>query len=321
LTIEASSHHYVTPALAWCAQADPRVPADIRGYLDAVLTLNGRRNEYLLGVLARVIEGLNAAGIEPVLLKGGAHLVEGIYPTTALRVVGDLDILIQDGQRRSAVAALRNIGFAEGGSPLPETHHHLRMLCDRETGAGVELHLRLGRSATDAIVPAAWIRRDTRIFAFRGMQVRLPEMTRHVGHNVAHGQIDHGGYLRGRTELRQLLDLAMMRTRHEAAIDWAELDRRFSDAGLGPMLATYLHFAEVFFGQAMPRLSHAPRTGAVAKLRRIIDARLNWWDLAAIPKDYLASRRGNPLGILDFLNPGTWRRGVQSIARRARPNW
>jgi len=45
LLIEASSYHYVTPALAWCLRAQPQLPDDIRGYLDAVLTLNRQRND------------------------------------------------------------------------------------------------------------------------------------------------------------------------------------------------------------------------------------------------------------------------------------
>ena len=86
--IEVSRSHYVAPSLAWCLRGDALLPADVRRHFDALLMLNGKRNEKLLKGLARVATVLNAVDVEPVLLKGAAHLVEGVYPTRSLRVVG-----------------------------------------------------------------------------------------------------------------------------------------------------------------------------------------------------------------------------------------
>ena len=87
-----------------------------------------------------------------------------------------------------------------------------------------------------------------------------------------HDQLNHENYRLGKVELRQLLDLAMVRARHGNAIDWTELDRRFGSVGSGPVLATYLQFAEVLLGQAAPpALSHGPRSRAMADFRRDID--------------------------------------------------
>jgi hypothetical protein len=314
LVIEASSFHYVTPALAWCLREEPDVPADVRGYLDAVLTLNSRRNEILLGAVARIVAALQAVAIEPVLLKGAAHLVEGIYPTSGLRVAGDIDILIPDDSGLAAMAALERAGFTDAGVFAPDGHHHLPMLRDRETGAGLELHLRLGHAVMEAAVPAAWMRQSLRRVTLQGTQFALPGVTQQVGHNVIHDQVLHCGYERSRIELRQLLDLAMMRVRHEAAIDWDELDRRFGDAGLGPVLATYLYFAEALLGQRMPVLSHAPRAGALPELRRAIAARRRWRNLLVIPRDYFMARLRDPGGMLRLFRLGTWRAGIRLIA-------
>ena len=92
-----------------------------------------------------------------------------------------------------------------------------------------------------------------------------------VGFNVVHSQLNHEGYSTSGIELRQLLDLAMIRARHESAIDWSELDHRFSVAGFGHVLATYLKFAEVFFGQVAPRLSNMPRKLALERLRVFVE--------------------------------------------------
>jgi hypothetical protein len=85
LLIEASSHHYVTPALAWCLKERPGIPPEVRDYLDTVFALNGKRNEALLAALTRIVAALNAIDIEPVLLKGAARLAECNYPAPGLR--------------------------------------------------------------------------------------------------------------------------------------------------------------------------------------------------------------------------------------------
>ena len=54
LLIQSSSHHNVTPALSWCLK-DELVPPEVRNYLDAILCLNGKRNECILDGLAHIL--------------------------------------------------------------------------------------------------------------------------------------------------------------------------------------------------------------------------------------------------------------------------
>ena len=56
--------------------------------------------------LDEVKDALNAIGIEPVLLKGAAHLVGGVYPAPSLRVVGDLDVLVPEERVKTAAETL-----------------------------------------------------------------------------------------------------------------------------------------------------------------------------------------------------------------------
>ena len=138
LLVEVSSHHRVTPALAWCLKDWPDVPAEAREYLDTILALNGRRNEALLAALARIVAACNAIGVEPVPLKGAARLIERNYPAPSLRFLGDLDVLIPAERSADAFAALQAIGFRANADF--EALHHLPMLYDREAGGAVELH-------------------------------------------------------------------------------------------------------------------------------------------------------------------------------------
>lgn len=267
--IEVASFHYVTPALAWCLRDDASVPSDVGGYFKSIATLNDQRNERMLLGLARCAGLLNEIGIEPVLLKGAAQLVEGLYPEPSLRLLGDVDILIPANRSAEADAALKAAGFGSRPSDVvpPPSHHHLPMLHDPESGMGVELHTDVISRSPDAVISTAWFCELVRPALFRNQRVRLPEPTRHAGHTIFHSEIFHSLYALDKIQLRHLLDLALIRARHERAIDWGELDHRFSAAGFGEMLATYLDFAEALFGQPAPKLRHAPRSDAMAKLR------------------------------------------------------
>ena len=325
LLIEASSHHFVTPALAWCLRDQPDLPPEIRDYFDATLVLNGQRNERLIGALGRIGAALNAIDIEPVLLKGAARLIDGVYPAAKLRYLGDLDLLIPGDRAAEAAAALKRIGFdAEPGSMPAPVHHHLPMLRERDTGAAVELHTALGSPALDPIVSAAWFCENASAVRLLDSKVRLPDPTRSVAHNVVHDQLNHGNYGAGQVQLRQLLDLAMIRAKYESAIDWAELDRRFCSVGMGPVLATYLEFASVLFGQTAPELSHAPRKGALVDLRRKIE----WPAIRTLvhlrtPIDYVLARRGDPVGLLKrLLAPQTWSTVIRLVKDAFdKPKW
>jgi hypothetical protein len=266
--IEVASFHYATTTLAACLAADPGVPGDVRQYFESALALNEKRNEKILATLARVAGLLNAVDIEPVLLKGAALLVEGIYPQASMRLLGDIDILIPKEQSAEACATLKAAGYDTKWSAVaPPTHHHLPMLLDPQTGTGVELHTDVISRSADAVIATDWFCEKTRPALFRGQRVRLPEPTRNAGHIIFHSEIFHEHYTLNKVQLRHLADLALLRARHDEAINWDELDRRFSAAGFGEVLATYLHLASELLGQSAPRLSHAPRQGALADLR------------------------------------------------------
>lgn len=267
--IEIASFHYVTPTLARCLGRDADVPEDVREYFEAAAALNARRNELMQRGLARVVGLLNAIDIEPMPLKGAAHLAEGLYPEPSLRLLGDVDILIPSNRGADAEAALKAGGFARRPADIlpPPQHHHLPILHDSETGIGAELHTDVISRSPDAVIATDWFRQSARPAMFRGQRILLPDPTRNAGHIIFHSEIFHEHHALKRVQLRHLLDLALIQTRHESAIDWNMLDRRFSAAGLGEVLATYLGFAEELLGRPAPKLTHAPRANAMEDMR------------------------------------------------------
>jgi hypothetical protein len=318
LLIEASSYHWVTPALGWCLANRQDLAEEVRDCFAAVLALNGKRNDGLLAALGRIVAACNAIAVEPVPLKGAARLIFGDYPAPSVRFLGDLDILVPADRAADVAEALRGIGFEESADDpvLPAGHHHLPMLHDRTAGGGVELHTGVLNGEADRVIPTAWFQARTAPCASAGMRIRVPDATASVGHIVAHDQLFHEGYWAGKFELRQLLDLAVIRAAHEAAIDWAELDRLFCQAGAGEVLATYLAFAEALLGQPAPRLSSAPRPNAVDNLRRKIEAGKLQRFLSTMRYHLGARRRrsaGSPPSLAWRKLPARIRRAAQAL--------
>jgi len=321
LLVEASSYHALTPALAWCLKDRTELPAEVRDYFSTMLALNAKRNDALAAALVRVVAACNAIGIQPVPLKGAARLVEDTYPAPSLRFLGDLDVLIPAERSADLVAALDATGFRADASEtaLPPSHHHLPMLHDREKGGGVELHIDVLNGDGGDVIATDWFAAGTRPVPFADLRIRLPDATRSVGHIVAHDQLQHRGYWDRKVELRQVLDLAMIRMAHAPEIDWSALDDRFCRAGLGEVLPTYLAMTEALLGQPAPRLSHSPRPGAIDSFRRVVEAgRLR--RLALTVAGHLASSGRSPRSAREWLALRKWPGRIRLVIKALRQN-
>jgi hypothetical protein len=86
------------------------VPAAILQGLRESYLMNGTRNLLLYQDLARVLGALRLAEIPVIVLKG-AHLAALVYRDSALRFVGDIDLLVTKAHTRRAAALLRQLGY------------------------------------------------------------------------------------------------------------------------------------------------------------------------------------------------------------------
>src|SRR6185436_1595897 len=113
-------------------------PPEVRGCLETLLELNGRRNRLMLQALEGAVASLNGAAIAPVLLKGAAALAEDLYPDPGMRIVGDLDLLVREAEVDGAVAALEKAGFGVGTArqSFDADPHHLPLRVHAESRVG-----------------------------------------------------------------------------------------------------------------------------------------------------------------------------------------
>jgi hypothetical protein len=119
LLVERARTHEVSPLLYRNLKTlgFPGVPESVRAELEDAFGNNAIRNVLLAKELARVLALLGDGGVPVMPLKGPA-LAESLYGDPALRVCGDLDILVPPKYAREAFRLLLTSGY-KSGFPQP----------------------------------------------------------------------------------------------------------------------------------------------------------------------------------------------------------
>jgi hypothetical protein len=125
----------------------PGVPSAVRQQLQTAFKLNAARNACLAQELGRVIQVLGEAGIPVIPLKGVA-LAESLYGDTAMRVCGDLDILVPRHLVARSFQVLLRSGY---DAPLPE-----ETLLRIPLGNAIEYELEGGKCAIHSRLEVHW---------------------------------------------------------------------------------------------------------------------------------------------------------------------
>jgi len=323
--LEAASYHLVTPAAAWCLRDSTGVPRDVADYFDAALFLNRERNKNISNALTLALQSLNAVKISPVLLKGAAALAEDLYPDFGMRVLGDIDLLVPETRILDASRVLTEAGFEptrEQKRWFSVVHHHLPIQIHPEFCAGIEVHKRVMINTLGTLVNTRSCLEHAKSVQFRGMTALLPSATDRVAHNIAHAQVEDGDHQRGVPQLRQLLDLVMIRERYEVEINWAEIVQRFDQRGLLPAVTDTLDLTEALFGQSMPEvLLPLHHNVALDRLKAALDnPRVHRRGaLTHMVRSYARRVQKDPLCVFNVLDPKSWPSRLSSIAHQLRP--
>ena len=194
-----------------------RVPAEVRDYLALLHDRNLERNRRLKSQLIEATGALNAAGIHPILLKGGIQLFTSSEEDLGARMLSDIDINIEPEKMAATKAALAKLGYREGSIPR-ELH--------RPDDAGeLELHDRPSRRSASYF--SGDLRDTTALVEKEGVTAGVPDATSQALHLIVHDMIKEGDYWRLRIDLRHLHDLANI-AKAPGGLDWDRLKRALS---------------------------------------------------------------------------------------------
>jgi hypothetical protein len=264
--LRLSGTHLVTPLLGWAAREQGLIsmlPSDVREYLDAVCALNLHRNRQCEDQLIHLAQVLNSIDVRPVLLKGAAALVSGLYPTSAERIITDIDVLIPAQRLPDILDRLGIAGYQpvaeEGGLPKAENlmrqHHHYPPLQSPDWPAKVELHVHPVDLSATRLLSAAEVSREAKPVPWRGGELSLPSPTHFLMHNVIHAFVVDFRDL-AFLSLRQLFEFVHSNRVYSDRIDWPAIVVRFDSQGYEGALRGYGAFANAYLGfQAPPALT------------------------------------------------------------------
>lgn len=258
-----SSAHLVVPQLRWALLEKgllSRLPADVAEYLDAVYTLNLDRNLRCEEQLADLIKILNSIDVRPVLLKGAAAIVGGLYPTSGERIISDLDIVIPAEKLREILDKLSGEGYQlqlPEGQEAPDpvgfcTSHHYPPVVNPNWPARVELHLCPVHLQFVEILSSEEVYREATGLMWRGGQCLLPSPTHFVTHNIIHAFLHDSKTDLKRVSLRQLFEFTLSSREYDQRIDWKEIRNRFESVSRGSALRQYVVIANTCLGFPVP---------------------------------------------------------------------
>ncbi|MFC3068955.1 nucleotidyltransferase family protein [Phenylobacterium soli] len=275
------------------------LPAEVRTFTTEVFTRNRERNRRLFAQLAEAVAVLNAAGVQPGLLKGAALWAASGCPESFDRMMNDLDLLVRPEEAPRAVEALEAAGFAAAKRHEGPRVHVVAELGRPQDVGFLDLHQRPPGPPGLAEAPA--IEARLRPLRWQGLSLRTPDPALQVFFLVLHDQFHDGDYWSGAFSLRHLVDIAAL-SRAPEGVDWQGLEALARTGLARHALAAQLAAAEAIADadvpptirrRLWPRLQHARR---MAQFR---------WPMAA-----------GPLGAAAVISEAPWILAHRAADRR-----
>ena len=262
--LELAGRGWLIPALHVALQRADRlddVPSDVRDYLSLLHDRNRERNRRLREQLVEATRALNAAAIEPVLLKGAIHLFTAGEEDLGSRMISDLDLSIPPAELARAKSALNGIGY---GCCYGERE----MARPQDVGV-IEFHHR--PSARSAPYLSGDLRASSPGMIRDGAAARIPTAMARALHLIVHDMIKEGDYWTFRINLRHLHDLAGLACSSEG-IDWRRLGALLSDpVGRNALNVQALALQDLYGIELRPDL-HPGRAARLRHVARLICA-------------------------------------------------
>jgi hypothetical protein len=257
--VEIANQHLLCPALYGALHRKDllsSIPTELRQYLQTLYECNSERNRRLMALTRETVLYLNDAGVEPVLLKGTAHLFSGLYPDAGMRFLIDIDMLVPAEKMAACVDKLHSADyhplFYPGAAGWEKAHHDLPLL-KKNGSIRIELHRQLFAKKHIGLLSAERVSRDALSYTEGKMRARIPSADHLIIHNIAHTQINHDNYEFRTISLRQLYDFVLMADAYDSRIDWPTVALHFKRHGAMNVLLVYLLAGRFFFGQPLPQ--------------------------------------------------------------------
>ncbi|MEE9339650.1 MAG: nucleotidyltransferase family protein [Methylococcaceae bacterium] len=281
--IYCSGGHLVTPALWFSLKKKgilPLLNQEAKNYLELIYDLNLTRNENITKQLLTLLPDLNAAGIEPLLLKGVASLFGDLYESPGIRVLGDMDILLPEEKLTIATKILLDHGYSYTPGlhqEIVKEHRHLPAFVNDDYPVAIEIHrYPVAQKYTGWVNYESAYKGSSKILLGAGTVV-LPSPEFRLLHNFCHCQLGDRAYKIGYINARQMLEWVTLRDKYEKEFDWVSIQERVAKNDSIASWGGYFLAVERYFSQAMIPNTEVPLLARFFMLRQQWGVKYTWY--------------------------------------------
>ena len=198
------------------------VPPDAAQKLKDIYFRSAIRNLRLYNELSSILRLLQEEGIPVIVLKG-AHLAEEIYGNTALRTMGDVDLLVKKTELGRVEEVFVELGYGSANRPRVEEQcerrHHIITFRTRN-GLPIEVHWNIARPSSPFKIDVHALWRRARPATIADVQVKVLSPEDLIAHLCLHEAYHH----RFSSGLRAFCDIRETLARYKKEIDWQLLE-------------------------------------------------------------------------------------------------
>ncbi|WP_152604817.1 nucleotidyltransferase family protein [Psychroserpens jangbogonensis] len=213
------------------------IPEELALYLEEITTINRNRNETLKDEISQISKILRTNKIDHVFLKGSALLVKNYYEDLGERMLGDIDILVDETKMETTYQLLIDnnyIGTAQGISSRYFDHKHLPRLQSDVNLAAVEVHKKVLSKTYKGILNTNKIL-DTKESV---QDIYVPSDKHLLFHSILNFQANDSGYMYSKISFKSIYDLLILKRKTNL-----EFDDTFKPA----YFKNYFSIAKLFF--------------------------------------------------------------------------
>ena len=207
--VKIGSSHYVIPALYYKLKERgylKLLDRELISYLEEIYNQNLKRNTNLVKEVNEISKFFQSNNIDHVFLKGAALLSSIYKESLGIRMIGDIDILINNDQILKAKSLMENHGykFIDGPFlPFIDDKMHLNRMINKKKFFAVELHHRISNK----------IKFDTNKFINSKKilnNIFVPNSIDLLYHTIINYQLNDDGSVKANFHLRTLFDVVNM---------------------------------------------------------------------------------------------------------------
>ncbi len=233
------------------------MPADLTQYLGEVYQLNQQRNQNVIKLSAFLRDLLQKHGIKTLFMKGTGNILDGLYQDIGVRMVYDVDVLVDESKMLDAANLLIKEGFITQKKFNPralDSTMHYPILLREDYVAGVEVHCKPAQYHYDKVF------NNNRVWAGKKLSEQTPgfftmDYKSRIVHSFMHAQLMHNGHYHADVSHRDLYDLLLLSQKEDLFNTFIEFDY-YTGASIA-----YLKLMHKVFDLAMPSVLMQNRSG------------------------------------------------------------